>query len=72
VKDGFSEAGSGSLPEETLPTKVITIRHDAKEPEDIFRFFLDSTPPILGRIKDDSFLLDMRMIYAPQSVVPCA
>ncbi|MEE8573947.1 MAG: L-seryl-tRNA(Sec) selenium transferase [Thermodesulfobacteriota bacterium] len=70
VAGGESEAGSGSLPEEVIPTKVITVSHADKKPEEISRLFLDSKTPILGRIKNDLFTLDMRLVEDARDVVP--
>ncbi|MBI5682101.1 MAG: L-seryl-tRNA(Sec) selenium transferase [Deltaproteobacteria bacterium] len=62
IEDSCSQIGSGSLPEETIPTKVISITHKNISPEKIFDMFLKSTHPILGRVYKGKFLLDMRMI----------
>ncbi len=70
VEEETSEAGSGSLPGFALPTKVLSITHPEKRPEQIFRGFLDSDPPILGRIRRDRFLLDLRTVERPEDVVP--
>lgn len=69
VEDSFSQIGSGSLPEETIPTKVISITHPNISPQRIFDMFLKNKPPILGRIHKDKFLLDMRMIEKAGDVV---
>jgi len=71
VEDGESQIGSGSLPEDTIPTKVISITHRDLSPERIAERFLKGNPPILGRIHKEKFLLDMRMVMEPDEVVPC-
>ncbi len=65
-----SEAGSGALPAEELSSWAIAISHDFMEADGIARLFLESDPPILGRIKDNRYLLDMRLIMEPESVIP--
>ncbi len=61
ICDGFSTIGGGSLPDQTLPTKVIAI-----EPpygvEDFAKRLRLSSPPLLGRIEGNHFLIDPRTI----------
>ena len=66
----MSQAGSGSLPADELPTKLISISNNYIKPEAIFAIFLESDPPVLGRIYNDLFLLDMRTIEDPYMVLP--
>jgi L-seryl-tRNA(Ser) seleniumtransferase len=70
LEDATSQIGSGALPEEEIPTKVIAIRHQQFSPEKIAEKFRQANPPILGRIKDETFLLDLRGIFAPEELVP--
>ncbi|HLG29452.1 MAG TPA: L-seryl-tRNA(Sec) selenium transferase, partial [Candidatus Brocadiales bacterium] len=69
IEDGFSQIGSGSLPLDVIATKVVSIAHNTLPPEKIFKMFLESTPPVLGRVHKGRFLLDMRMIEKPEEVV---
>jgi len=68
--DAQSEIGSGALPVESLPTKVISITHPRLAAQQIARLFREADPPILGRIHDSRFLLDLRGIFAPEELVP--
>jgi L-seryl-tRNA(Ser) seleniumtransferase len=68
IEDGESKIGSGSLPEEVIVTKVISIAHKEIPPEKIFEMFLKNNPPILGRVRKEKFLLDMRMIEKAEEV----
>ena len=68
IEDGESKIGSGSLPEEVIATKVISIVHKEIPPEKIFEMFLKNNPPILGRVRKEKFLLDMRMIEKADEV----
>ena len=70
VEEGLSQVGSGSLPCEELPTRVVAVSYDLIGPQAIFSLFLKSDPPILGRINNGRFLLDMRAIEDPLDVVP--
>ena len=63
-KTSTSQIGSGALPTEEIPTKVIAIQHD-RGADRIAGRFRSADPPIVGRIKDDAFLLDLRTIDRP-------
>lgn len=70
VQDSTSQIGSGALPTEEIPTKVIAIEHDFMGPHRIAGRFRQARPPIIGRIADDKFLLDARSIFDPLDLVP--
>ena len=70
VEDGKAQIGSGTLPEEELASRVIAIRHARLSGEKIAARFRASNPPILGRIHEDAFLLDLRGIFAAEELVP--
>lgn len=70
LADSTSQIGSGALPTEGIPTKVIAIEHPAIGAERIAQKFRQAKPPILGRIKDDRFLLDLRAIFNPEDLIP--
>lgn len=71
VKDGESVIGGGSLPGHTLVTKVVSVTHKTYSPEKIYKAFLGATPPVLGRIKDNAFVLDMRTVERAEDVAIC-
>lgn len=65
VTDGLSEVGGGSLPGQTLPTKLVAISPQGGKftnANDIAASFRRADPPILGRVGDDRFLLDLRTV----------
>jgi len=70
LEDSTAQIGSGALPTEEIPSKVIAIRHRSLGPERIAEKFRRARPPILGRIKDDRFLLDLRTIFNPNDLIP--
>jgi len=70
VEDAKTQIGSGTLPEEEIPSRAIVIRHTKLSPERIAARFRASDPPILGRIHDGAFLLDLRGIFAAEELVP--
>ena len=67
VVDGRSTVGGGSLPGETLPTKLLAIRVDS--PDELANRLRAGDPPVIGRIKDDLLLLDPRAVLAEEDEV---
>jgi L-seryl-tRNA(Ser) seleniumtransferase len=70
LEDSTAQIGSGALPTEELPTVVIAIRHKALGARAVAEKFRAAQPPIIGRIKDDLFLLDLRNVFDPEDVIP--
>ena len=70
VADAGAQIGSGALPEEELPSRAILIRHPRLPAEKIAARFRAAEPPILGRIRDGAFLLDLRGIFSAEELVP--
>jgi len=63
---GISKAGGGSLPLLELPSKCIGIRITGISPNGIERYMRENTPPIIGRIEEDVFLMDLRTVSDDQ------
>jgi L-seryl-tRNA(Ser) seleniumtransferase len=61
VRDGRSVIGGGSLPGQTLPTRVVSMDSEAGAAA-LQRAFLDADPPVIGRIHKDAFILDPRTV----------
>lgn len=62
VMEDVSRAGGGSLPMEDLPTWVVAVsspRHKVTRLEESLRRY---DPPVIGRIKEDRLLLDVRTL----------
>ena len=70
LENSTSQIGSGALPTEEIPTKVIAIEHSGMSAERVAKRFREANPPILGRIKDNRFLLDLRAIFDPDDLIP--
>jgi L-seryl-tRNA(Ser) seleniumtransferase len=68
--DSTSQVGSGALPTEEIQTKAIAVEHDAIGADQIAERFRQARPPIIGRIKDGRFLLDLRTIFDPDDLIP--
>jgi L-seryl-tRNA(Ser) seleniumtransferase len=62
VIPGLSTVGGGSLPGETLPTRVAALR--VANPDRLAQRLRMGNPPVIGRIEGGEFILD------PRSVLP--
>jgi L-seryl-tRNA(Ser) seleniumtransferase len=56
------QAGGGAMPEENLPSAALAISHSDITAQEVERHFREGTPPIIGRISQGKFLLDVRTI----------
>jgi L-seryl-tRNA(Ser) seleniumtransferase len=68
--DSSAEIGSGALPVEALPSKAIAISHPQLGEDAIAARFRLADPPIIGRIHEGRFLLDLRSIFDGADLVP--
>jgi len=63
VVEGRSMVGGGSLPEESLPTHLLALGGDGSlDVEALARRLRTGDPPLLGRIEQDTLLLDPRTV----------
>jgi L-seryl-tRNA(Ser) seleniumtransferase len=67
VVDGRSTVGGGSLPGETLPTRLVVIQ--VNSPDELAHRLRAGGPPVIGRIEDDLFLLDPRTVLVEEDGV---
>jgi L-seryl-tRNA(Ser) seleniumtransferase len=70
LEDATSQVGSGALPTEEIPTKAIAVRHVRESADAVAARFRRARPPIIGRIRDDCFLLDLRTVFEPDDLIP--
>jgi L-seryl-tRNA(Ser) seleniumtransferase len=70
IERDTSQVGSGALPTEEIPTFVIAVSHQTMSAASLAERFRRARPPILGRIRNDRFLLDARTIFDPADLVP--
>jgi L-seryl-tRNA(Ser) seleniumtransferase len=59
------EIGSGALPTEEIESRALRIAHGEYSPDAIARMFRRARPPVIGRITDGAFLLDLRTVEDP-------
>jgi L-seryl-tRNA(Ser) seleniumtransferase len=60
IIDGGSQVGSGSVPVETIPTKLLRIKPAFGSAENLARKLRHYKPPIFTRVQKDSVLFDFR------------
>ncbi len=63
VVDGHSQIGSGSVPVETLPSKLLSIRSETPSVHDLAICLRANDPPIFPRVHKEALLLDFRTIH---------
>jgi L-seryl-tRNA(Ser) seleniumtransferase len=68
VKESKSTVGGGSLPGETLPTIVISFDTEVS-PQIQAERFRNLSIPIIGRIENNKFVLDLRTIFHHQDEI---
>ena len=59
---GFSQMGSGSLPTQNLPTRLVAMRSKSLKPDEIATRLRHATPSVFTRIQKDRVLVDPRTI----------
>jgi len=60
--DLSSRAGGGALPLQELPSKCLGIRARGMSANAVERFMRKNSPPVIGRIEADFFIMDLRTI----------
>ena len=60
-----SEIGSGALPTEEIESRALRITHGKISPDAIAKMFRNARPPVIGRITDGAFQLDLRTVEDP-------
>jgi len=56
------EAGSGSLPTETMPSYAISITNKSINPLVVFDNFLNAKLPVIGYVKNNCYIIDLKAI----------
>jgi len=62
IVDGSSMVGGGSLPMQSLPTKLLAISSTEASAARLEAHFRGYVPPIIGRVEQELFLLDVRTL----------
>ena len=64
---GLSTIGGGSLPGETIPTKLVAIAHH--KPERLAARLRTGDPPVVARVEGGRLLLDLRTVLPEQDAL---
>ncbi|WP_207679458.1 L-seryl-tRNA(Sec) selenium transferase [Desulfonema magnum] len=64
-----SRVGGGALPLQELPSKCVGVRVKGMSANAIERFMRKNTPPVIGRIEDDFFIMDLRTIETDELLI---
>jgi L-seryl-tRNA(Ser) seleniumtransferase len=65
LKKGVSMVGGGTLPEQSLPTALVSIEPPGSA-DDFARALRLSQPPLVARVENDLILIDMRTVFPEQ------
>jgi L-seryl-tRNA(Ser) seleniumtransferase len=63
------EVGSGALPAAPVESRALAVEHPDVAAERIAARFRAARPPVLGRIHEERFLLDLRGIFDPAELL---
>ena len=66
---GFSQMGSGSLPTQNLPTRLVAVSSNRLKPDEIAARLRRSTPPVFTRIRKERVLVDPRTLLEGEEEV---
>ncbi len=70
VQPSQAQTGSGSQPEVTIESRALAVTSQKHSPDAIAAMFRSAGRPIIGRIENDQFLLDLRTIAKADDLVP--
>jgi L-seryl-tRNA(Ser) seleniumtransferase len=59
-----STVGGGSLPEESIPTYVLSL--NVQRPDKFSKKLREGNPPMIARTENDKILLDPRTVFTEQ------
>ena len=68
TSETYGQIGSGALPVETLPSVALVFESSEVSAETLAAQFRNATIPVIGRIKDGLFWLDLRTVYEREQV----
>jgi L-seryl-tRNA(Ser) seleniumtransferase len=64
--DGASKVGGGAAPDAEIPTCLISVRMKGLSAQTVLDGLRSHQPPVIGRISDDTVLLDLRTVLPDQ------
>lgn len=68
IIEGKSVIGGGSAPDVQPPTFLISISHKEFPVSRLEQILREANPPVIGRILEDKFLLDLRTVFEDEEI----
>ncbi|MBE3603388.1 L-seryl-tRNA(Sec) selenium transferase [bacterium] len=68
VIESAAEIGSGAQPTEQIESRALRITHPELSADAIAAMFRRARPPVIGRIRDGAFMIDLRAIEDPSAL----
>lgn len=62
VEDGEGYSGGGALPQEVLKSRIVSVKAKDMRPDQITEALRSREVPIIGRIQNDAFVMDVRTL----------
>ncbi|MCL2640460.1 MAG: L-seryl-tRNA(Sec) selenium transferase [Phycisphaerales bacterium] len=62
ITDDLSYVGSGSIPDEGIPTRILRLRHTTIPSAELARRLRSNIPPIFTRLSDRDLVIDLRTL----------
>ncbi|MCF6137235.1 L-seryl-tRNA(Sec) selenium transferase [Pseudalkalibacillus berkeleyi] len=69
LQEGYSKVGGGTMPEVELPTYNVCVKHESMGSEELFNTLRATETPIIGRIKDEQLILDLRTVTSEEESI---
>jgi L-seryl-tRNA(Ser) seleniumtransferase len=69
VVEGFSQMGSGSLPGQDLPTRLVAVEAENLQEGEIARRLRQHDPPVFARVGQGRVLADPRTLLDGEEVI---
>jgi L-seryl-tRNA(Ser) seleniumtransferase len=66
VEEGESVVGGGSTPGQSLPTRLVAVRHNNLSAQELEAGLRGNRPPVIARVERDRLLLDLRTVFDEQ------
>ena len=70
IVDSTAEVGSGAQPTLPITSRALTVVHRSWSAETTAAFFRSAEPPILGRIRQEEFRLELHAVEMPEDLLP--
>jgi L-seryl-tRNA(Ser) seleniumtransferase len=70
IVESSAEVGSGAQPTRAIPSRAIEVRHATWSAGETAAWFRAAAPPILGRIQDDTFRLELHAVESAEDLLP--